>query len=242
MCPTIVVESGGADAGGAGGSGGKGGKKGGRGGKGNGPDGSSGAKKEAPDPVKYPLCGTKSHPVDVVTGRAHTHPIGDFALSGPLPLEFERSASSAAASRDFGIGWGWAHTLGWVVEIKRDMVRVWTDKGTSVDFPLLTVGAEHLGPFGWVLKREPWGYALDADDDVWRLFSVSTEGKRAGSSMSPILEWCAHEAWLLTAIVTLGAMYGGAAHTVRIDIESLPTGMLMPSAGQRSSATARTVS
>ena len=31
-------------------------------------------------------------------------------------------------------------------------------------------------------------------------------------------------------------------HVVRIDIESLPTGMLMPSAGQSSIATARTVS
>ena len=31
-------------------------------------------------------------------------------------------------------------------------------------------------------------------------------------------------------------------HVVRIDIESLPTGMLTPSAGQSSIATARTVS
>ena len=33
-----------------------------------------------------------------------------------------------------------------------------------------------------------------------------------------------------------------SCHVVRIDIESLPTGMLMPSAGQSSIATARTVS
>jgi RHS repeat-associated protein len=200
MCPGVVVEGGGADSGGAGGGGGKGkGKKGG-GGKGNGPDGSSGAKNGAPDPAKYPLCGTKSHPVDVVTGRAHTHPIEDFALGGPLPLVFTRSCSSAAASHDFGLGWGWAHTLGWLLEIRRDLIRVWTDKGTTVDFPLLPVGAEHLGPFGWVLRREPWGYALDADDDLWRIFSVSTEGKRRRAGMSPVLDWCAQEAWLLTAV------------------------------------------
>ena len=33
-----------------------------------------------------------------------------------------------------------------------------------------------------------------------------------------------------------------SVHVVRMDIESLPTGSLTPSAGQRSSATARTVS
>ncbi len=200
MCPIALAKAGGADGGGAGGKGkkGAGGKDGGNGG--NGPDGSSGAKQGSGDPVKYPLCGTKSHPVDVVTGRAHTHPIEDFATAGPLPLVFTRSCSSAAASRDFGLGWGWAHSFGWVVELRRDMVRVWTDRGVPIDFPPIEQGQEHLGPFGWVLRREAWGYVIDADDGVWRVFSVSTEGRRHERGSHPVLAWCAGEAYLLTAI------------------------------------------
>ena len=42
--------------------------------------------------------------------------------------------------------------------------------------------------------------------------------------------------------LTTSARAPRSSHADRMDIESLPTGMLTPSAGQRSSATARTVS
>src|SRR5690606_39676773 len=82
MNPGTFVGGGGGDGGG--GSGGKGGGRG-RGGTGGGSSGREDARgggKEAPDPSRYPVCGSKSHPIDVVTGRAYTHPIEDFSLRG----------------------------------------------------------------------------------------------------------------------------------------------------------------
>jgi RHS repeat-associated protein len=187
MCPGIVVEGGGGAGGGAGAGGGKGGKgKGGANDSGNGND-ANGDAAGAPDYAKYPTCGTASHPVDVATGRAFTHPIEDFALPGPLPLTFERSASSHAAGIDTGMGPSWSHTFGWQIEVRRRLTRVWTEKGTFVDFPLLEVGQKILGKWGWVLQREDWGYQLDVDDGVWRMFSAQKPG-------------AANPTWILTAV------------------------------------------
>jgi hypothetical protein len=69
MCPGIAVLGGGG-AGGDGDGSGSGGKDGaGGGGSGSG-EGGAGDGKSAADAAKYPTCGTASHPVDVVTGRA----------------------------------------------------------------------------------------------------------------------------------------------------------------------------
>jgi RHS repeat-associated protein len=140
---------------------------------GSGGDDASGDNRSAPDPQKYPTCGTESHPVDVVTGRVFTHPVTDLALPGPLPFSFQRSYSSAACRHDQGLGPGWAHSLGWFVEVSRTSVRVWNEKGISVAFSLPPIGHTVLGDWGWVLRREPWGFAVDANDDVWRVFSTS---------------------------------------------------------------------
>src|SRR5689334_3046867 len=125
MNPGVFVMGGG----GGGGSGGPGGGAGaGRQGAGGGSGGSQaqGGGKGAPDPQRYPLCGTKSHPVDVATGRAFTHPILIVELPGPLPLQLTRSYSAHAHRRDVGLGWGWAHSLGWRVEERRRSIDVWT--------------------------------------------------------------------------------------------------------------------
>ncbi len=173
MCPGAVVQGGGgAGAGGGAGGGGSGAGAGGASGGGSGASG-SGANGGAADPGAYPLCGTASHPVDVATGRAFTHPIVDFELGGPLPLRFERSASSHAHATDAGLGPSWSHTLGWHIQVRRSGLRVFTDLGTYVDFPLLKPGEEHLGEWGWVLQCHDWGYALDDDDGVWKLFSAA---------------------------------------------------------------------
>src|SRR5262249_36050286 len=39
-------------------------------------------------------------------------------------------------------------------------------------------GAEVLGPWGWVLRRESWGFAVDADDGIWHVFSEPADGGR----------------------------------------------------------------
>jgi RHS repeat-associated protein len=178
MCPGIAVLGGGG-AGGDGDGSGSGGKDGaGGGGGGGGATGSGDGKNAqgAPDYAKYPECGYASHPVDVVTGRAFTHPITDLELPGPLPLRFQRMYSSKMAERDVGLGYGWAHTFGWEIEVTKRRIRVWNEQGIAVDFPVIPAGGEVVGPWGWLLRRDGAGFSLDVDDDVWRMFSAADEG------------------------------------------------------------------
>jgi RHS repeat-associated protein len=151
------------------------------GGKGQGKGGSGDGKNAqgAPDYKKYPECGHASHPVDVVTGRSFTHPIIDFELPGPLPLQFQRMYSSKMAERDMGLGYGWGHTFGWEIVVERRCIRVWNEQGIAVEFPMIPAGGEAIGPWGWLLRRDGAGFTLDADDGVWRLFSAAdARGKR----------------------------------------------------------------
>jgi RHS repeat-associated protein len=179
MCPSIAVLAGGGDAGGGSGDGAGDGSGDENAGAGEGGENAEGDSRGAPDYEKYPECGYASHPVDVVTGRAFTHPIVDLELPGPLPLRFARMYSSKMAARDAGLGFGWGHTFGWEIEVGRRRITVWNEQGVAVDFPMIPAGAEVIGPWGWVLRRETWGYAVDADDGLWHLFSASEdEGKR----------------------------------------------------------------
>ncbi|NLE85191.1 MAG: RHS repeat protein, partial [Myxococcales bacterium] len=187
MNPGTFVAGGGGDGGG--GSGGKGGGRG-RGGAGGGSSGREDARgggKEAPDPSRYPVCGSKSHPVDVVTGRAYTHPIEDFSLGGPLPLVFRRVCSSKIYNRDLGLGPSWAHTLGWRLKVDRRAVRVFTEQGTVLDMPIPRPGETVTGPWGWRLRRDSdRQWSLDTDEaGLWRHFHA-VDGE---------LPWC-----FLTAI------------------------------------------
>lgn len=184
--------------GGGGGSGGSGGKRGGAGkgqqgaSSGSGGNEASGGGKNA---LSSGSCGgsggcpgnhpgnegsvAKGDPVDVASGRAFTEPALDLRLPGPLPLNLTRAYSSAARSRDTGLGHGWSHSLGWTIDVHRTRIEVWTGSGGVVVFPVLPIGAQTLGPKGWVLRREPWGFAIDAGDDLWRIFSVTeADGKR----------------------------------------------------------------
>src|SRR5215831_18932143 len=103
MCPGMCVLAGGGDGGGGGAGSGGGGK--GKKGAGTGKDEKDpkGSGKNAPVPKKYPTCGTKSHPVDVITGRAFTNEVIDLELGGPLEFAFERTYSVSAKDRDVGL-------------------------------------------------------------------------------------------------------------------------------------------
>ena len=171
MCPSVAVLAGGGDGGGGSGKGPGGGGGGAGAGAGGGGENAAADARGAPDFQKHPECGYASHPVDVVTGRAFTHPITDLMLPGPLPLELRRMYSSKMAGRDAGLGPGWAHSLGWEVEVGRREITVWNEQGVAVDFPMVPPGGEALGPWGWVLRREAWGVAVDANDGLWRIFS-----------------------------------------------------------------------
>lgn len=179
MCPSVAVLAGGGDAGGGGGGSAGDGSGDEHAGAGQGGENAEADGRGAPDYERYPECGYASHPVDVVTGRAFTHPIVDLDLPGPLPLRFSRMYSSKMAGRDAGLGFGWAHTFGWEIEVTRRRVTVWNEQGVGVDFPPVRQGEEIIGPWGWVLRREAWGYAVDADDGLWHLFShADDDGRR----------------------------------------------------------------
>ena len=173
MNPGVFILGGGGDGSGSGAGGGRGRGNGqGANGKGSGHD-ARGDARSAPDPSRYPECGTVAHPVDVVTGRAFTHTLEDIVLQGPLPLRWHRVYSTAMRQRDAGLGWGWAHSMGWTVEVRRRRVLVWNDHGVPVEFPSVAEGQEVIGPWGWVLRREAGeaqGYVVDADDGVLRHF------------------------------------------------------------------------
>lgn len=165
MNPGLFVLGGGGDGGGSGAGGGKGkGGKQGAGGKNGGQDANGGGK-GAPDPQRYPHCGTESHPVDFSTGRAFTHPILIVALPGPLPLRLSRSYSTSSAHRDMGLGFGWSHDLSQCIEETRRTVVVWTGLGTKVTLDVrLAPGQEKLADFGYRVRRETWGYVVDPND------------------------------------------------------------------------------
>jgi RHS repeat-associated protein len=170
MCPGIVVLGGGGGSGGEDGDGGGDGGDGSGAGGGNG-EGAGGDGKSAPDPEKYPDCGSASHPVDVVTGRAYTHPIVDLALPGPLPFVLQRIYSSKARLVDAGFGYGWSHPFGWSIDVRHRDTRILNDKGIAVDFPKVPASGDVLGPWGWILRRDGDGFMLDADDGVQRFFA-----------------------------------------------------------------------
>lgn len=175
MCPGIAVAGGGGDGGGgSGGSAKKGkGKKG------------AGKKKGKKDPKagkksgKKGKCGSQSEPVDVVTGRVFTFDTTDLALPGPRPFAFRRSYSSSSNRRDVGLGFGWVHTFSWEILVHRSSIEVWDDDGTPVMFDRIEVGQDVIGPEGWVLRREPWGFAVDAGDGLWHLFSATFDKGRS---------------------------------------------------------------
>ena len=115
------------------------------------------------------------HPVDVITGRAYTLPAVELELPGPLPLVFARVYSTTAAQRDVGLGFGWVHTWSWEIEVKRRALVVWSDEGIAVDFPHVEVGAEVIGPWGWLLRRDRERFILDLGDGVSRIFAAVDE-------------------------------------------------------------------
>lgn len=172
MNPGLLVAGGGGGGGGSGAGGGGGRGKRIRGAGKGGRKNPSGGKKSAPDPKKYPKCGTKSHPVDVVTGRAFTLPYEDFALPGPLELLFERSYSSHAIHRDVGIGPGWGHSLGWQLVEGARTISVWTGSAVEVRFEKPRKGNASVGEWNWRLERTSSGYELDADDGLVRTFGA----------------------------------------------------------------------
>jgi RHS repeat-associated protein len=152
---------------------GDGGKDGAGGGGAGGGQGGNGDGKHAPGGQDGQCSG--GHPVDVVTGRAYTLPAIDLELPGPLPLVFARVYSTSAAERDVGLGFGWACSWSWEIEVRRRDLVVWSDEGIATDFPALDVGAEHIGPWGWVLRRERERFVLDTGDGLRRIFAAVDE-------------------------------------------------------------------
>jgi RHS repeat-associated protein len=175
MVPGVLVLGGGGDSGDEDGDG-HGGKDGAGGGGAGGGSGGDGGQKNAPGGQPGQCRG--SEPVDVVTGRVYTLPAVDLELPGPLPLVFARTYSTSAVSRDVGLGFGWASSWSWEIEARRRVLVVWTDEGIAVDFPALDTGTEHVGPWGWSLRRDRERITLDTGDGVRRIFAATDETAR----------------------------------------------------------------
>jgi RHS repeat-associated protein len=175
MVAAFAVKGAGTDSGDA--SGGANGGKDAAGGGGNhGSDHGNGAEKHAGD--GQPGQCKDGHPVDVVTGRAYTLPAVELELPGPLPLVFARVYSTTARERDVGLGFGWACSWSWEIEVRRRALVVWSDEGIATEFPVLDVGAEHVGPWGWTLRRERERFVLDKGDGLRRVFAAADESAR----------------------------------------------------------------
>jgi len=119
----------------------------------------------------------------VATGRVLTVPVVDAHFGGPLGLQFVRTYSSAARERDIGLGFGWSHSFGWSIEVRRRSVEVWQEGGQRVVFARPEPGEEIIGPLGWTLRAEAWGFVVAADDDVKRTFAERAEERVLLSSI-----------------------------------------------------------
>jgi RHS repeat-associated protein len=173
--PAFAVLGGGGEGGDADGDG-HGGKDGaGGGGNGSG-EGGEGDQKNASASQEGQCNG--SDPVDVITGRAYTLPAVDLELPGPLPLVFARVYSTTAAERDVGLGFGWACSWSWEIEVHRRELVVWSEEGIATEFPPVDVGVEHVGPWGWSLRRERERFVLDTGDGIRRVFAAADETAR----------------------------------------------------------------
>lgn len=184
MCPSVAVLGGGGDGGGGGGDGagdgsGDGGEGAGNGGEGAGGDQRNAGSCGAGSGGGCPQCAARvaaGDPVDVATGRAFTIPAVDLSLPGPIPLEIARSYNLSAHRRDVGIGFGWSHSLAWRIEIERRSIRVLTDRGASVEAPLIAPGEQALIGDGWILARSRGGFSLLTRGNVTRSFATSDDG------------------------------------------------------------------
>jgi RHS repeat-associated protein len=180
MNPGLFVMGGGGDGGGGDGGDGSGdknkqganGKNGGKdangGGKGAGNCGAGSGAGRCPTHSPKTAGGD---PVDAVTGRVYTTPEADLYLPGLLPLVFLRSYRSGDDPRDIGMGYGWSHTFAWSIEEHRRNVVVTTDDATRVLMERPDVGAVTIGRDGWVLRREPGAYELEAESEPTRVFT-----------------------------------------------------------------------
>lgn len=183
MCPGAVIKGGGTGNGDGSGDGGGGGSGNGGDGRGNGSS-TGGDGKGAQSSSPSSPCGggggcrsphtsvSRGDPVDVITGEVFTLPVTDLLLPGPLPLDLARRYNSRASEHDIGLGFGWSHTFGWEVLVRRRHVIVRDADGGEIEFPLGNPGADVPGPRGWVLRREAWGYVLDANDNLRRTFAA----------------------------------------------------------------------
>ncbi len=121
------------------------------------------------------------HPVDVITGRAYTLPAVDLELPGPLPLVFARDLQldSGRAPRRrprlrlVRIAWGWE------IEVRHRALVVWSDEGIAHRaFHNSRWARRHVGPWGWVLRRERERFVLDTGDGCFRVFAAADERAR----------------------------------------------------------------
>lgn len=180
----LVMGGGGSGGGGSGKGGGKGSGDASASGNGGG-EGANGGGKGAQScgtgsPGQCNNCGNRmsaGDPVDIASGAVLTLPILDVTLPGLLPLNIARRYSSGAADRDRGLGFGWTHSLAWEINVRGKQAELIDGAGSALLFEPPAAGDSMLGPEGWRIVREAWGFALE-NDGIWWLFSFYDEASR----------------------------------------------------------------
>lgn len=185
MNPGAFVAGGGGDGGGKGGKGGKNGNGDEGAGTGDGDEDANGGENGSAacgsgEAGSCTNCGSNmsaGDPIDLARGSVFTPAQTDLCLPGFFRLDLARMYNSLARKRDVGFGFGWSFTLGWRLEVRRREAVVHKPDGKSVTFPLPDGSAWAESPMGWLLRKVPSGFELDARDEFRHFFEHSTDAK-----------------------------------------------------------------
>jgi RHS repeat-associated protein len=106
------------------------------------------------------ICTVTGHPVDVATGKVFTDTV-DFALPGPIPIEWERTwYSTSTYAGPLGHGWHHAYDLALCEEGTKVAVRM--ADGRPLGFPALRIGESfYQRQDRLTLGRDDKGYYLE---------------------------------------------------------------------------------
>jgi len=116
------------------------------------------------------------------------------------------------------LGHGWTHSLGWRIEERGHNIRIWSATGVWLEIERLEVGQERIGPYGWSLRRESWGYRLDASDGFRRDFSLRLSGSEY--ALTAVRDLCGNTISLMYDGERLASFVDSAGRQVRLKASS----------------------
>ena len=96
---------------------------------------------------------TSGEPISMVTGE-ELFEVTDFTVPGPVPLRWQRTyRSTASGTRNAELGYGWSHPWALSLTVDGDTLKLRTDEGATIPFPLPTHGETLRHTSGTRLSR-----------------------------------------------------------------------------------------